>query len=446
MTQAMTKGNPLRLLVSFMVPVLIGNLFQNLYSIVDSMIVGRYLGVNALASVGSVGIVIFGVQGLAIGLTSGFGVVLAQDYGGNREEDLRRHFAAAGFCSVVFACIVTVLLLWGLSGLLRFMNTPLELYGDTKRYTKIIFMGFLGMTAYNFLASTARALGDSRTPLYFLLLSSAMNVILDIIFIRDFHMGVEGAAVATVFSQAASAVLCFIYMFRKYSILRMSGKDIRFSEKDSLDLLRIGLPMALQFFVTSFGGMVLQSALNYLGAAAIAAFSTAQKICQLIQQPGVAVGTARATFVGQNLGAGEGERIREGVRQAIFFTIFLFAVMMLFCFFFGEYAGALFLAEPDEELQKLLRTYFHITTLAYIPLGLIFVYRNALQGLGDGVFPMLGGAFELLGRIAIALFIGTRLGFSGICLADPAAWLAALIPMIPVYYLRLRKLQSMEGN
>ncbi len=439
MTRDMTQGSPLKLLLSFMVPIFIGNLFQNLYSIVDSIIVGRYLGVNALAAVGSVGIVVFGVQGLAIGMTSGFGVIFSQKFGKKQESSLRHFIAVSAYVAMAFSLIVTVILLVAVKPLLRIMNTPADIYADTYTYTYLFFVGFTATVAYNFFAATARAIGDSKTPLYFLIFSAFLNVVLDIVMIRDFHMGVAGAAIATVLSQMISAVLSGFYLINRYPILRVQKEEARFSMRSALQLLGIGVPMALQFFITSFGGIVLQSALNQLGAAAIAANSGAQKIGQVIQQVGVAMGTALATFVGQNAGAEEKQRIRLGVRQAAIFTAAVFGVLMIFCRLFGKYAGLLFLSEANEEVQSLMGVYFDVVTWAFIPLGLIFIYRNALQGLGDGFFPMLGGAFELFGRIAVAVFIGTKMGFAGICLADVVAWVAALIPLVPAYYIRISR-------
>ncbi|MEI3525333.1 MAG: MATE family efflux transporter [Eubacteriales bacterium] len=446
MAQNMTKGNPTKLLVEFMIPVLIGNLFQNLYGIVDSMVVGRYLGVDALAAVGSVGIVTFGVQGLAIGMTSGFGIIFSQCYGGQKESELRHHIAVAAYVSVMFSVLMTGILLGYLPLLLELMNIPQEIYGETELYTRIFFWGFGACVAYNFFSAAARAVGDSRTPLYFLIFSSVLNVILDIVLIRDFGMGVDGAAVATVASQLLSGILCGIYVFARYSMLRVRKGEWAFRVKSAGSLLKMGIPMALQFFITALGGMILQSTLNRLGAAAIAAYAAAQRVGQVIQQPGVAIGTALATYVGQNTGAGEIERIRQGVRKAITMTILIFGVLMIVCFFAGEYTGLLFLSEPNRDVQMYLNMYFHIATLFFIPLGLIFVYRNALQGLGDGVFPMLGGVFELLGRLLVVGTIGTKLGFFGICFGDPATWTIALVPLIPVYYYRLTKLQKKIGG
>ena len=423
MTRDMTQGSPLKLLLSFMVPIFIGNLFQNLYSIVDSIIVGRYLGVNALAAVGSVGIVVFGVQGLAIGMTSGFGVIFSQKFGKKQESSLRHFIAVSAYVAMAFSLIVTVILLVAVKPLLRIMNTPADIYADTYTYTYLFFVGFTATVAYNFFAATARAIGDSKTPLYFLIFSAFLNVVLDIVMIRDL----------------ISAVLSGFYLINRYPILRVQKEEARFSMRSALQLLGIGVPMALQFFITSFGGIVLQSALNQLGAAAIAANSGAQKIGQVIQQVGVAMGTALATFVGQNAGAEEKQRIRLGVRQAAIFTAAVFGVLMIFCRLFGKYAGLLFLSEANEEVQSLMGVYFDVVTWAFIPLGLIFIYRNALQGLGDGFFPMLGGAFELFGRIAVAVFIGTKMGFAGICLADVVAWVAALIPLVPAYYIRISR-------
>lgn len=259
MAQNMTKGNPTKLLVEFMIPVLIGNLFQNLYGIVDSMVVGRYLGVDALAAVGSVGIVTFGVQGLAIGMTSGFGIIFSQCYGGQKESELRHHIAVAAYVSVMFSVLMTGILLGYLPLLLELMNIPQEIYGETELYTRIFFWGFGACVAYNFFSAAARAVGDSRTPLYFLIFSSVLNVILDIVLIRDFGMGVDGAAVATVASQLLSGILCGIYVFA--AVFHAAGSEGRVgvSCEKCRNILKMGVPMALQFFITALGGMILQS-------------------------------------------------------------------------------------------------------------------------------------------------------------------------------------------
>jgi putative MATE family efflux protein len=435
----MTKGSPLRHLIGFAIPVLIGNLFQNLYNIVDSMIVGRYLGVDALAAVGSVGILFFCTQGLAIGMTSGYGVIFSQYYGGKQESEMRHHVAVAACVSVVYAAIITAILFVVIEPVMGLMNVSGGIYEDALIYARICFAGFTATLSYNFIAATARAIGDSRSPLYFLIFSSLLNVVLDIVMIRAFQMGVAGAALATVLSQLVSAVLSGIYMLKRYPILRIKKAEARFRWESAVRLLKIGIPMALQFFITALGGIVLQSVTNKMGEIAIAAHLTGMKTERLVEELGIAMGAALATYVGQNVGAGEKERIQKGVRQGMLVILAASVIMGAFFWVFGKYAGLLFLSESNAEMMNLLDTYFHVVTWAFIPLGMIFVYRNALQGLGDGFFPMLGGAFELLGRIAAVILIGTSRGFAGICSAHAIAWTAAIIPLVPVYYIRIHR-------
>lgn len=439
MTKDMTQGKPLPLLLHFMLPVLIGNLFQNFYSVIDSIIVGRYLGVNALAAVGSVGIVVFGVQGLAIGMTGGFGIVFSHSFGGKQMEMLRHYIAVAAYLCAAMSVVITAVLVKNAELILKLMHTPDEIRDTAFAYTFILFCGFPVTMGYNYFASIARAVGDSKTPLYFLNVSSCLNVFLDIILIRDFDMGVEGAAIATNLAQLVSSLLCGIYLKWRYSVLQIRKTEARFSWKSACELLKIGIPMALQFCITALGGIIIQSVLNCLGAAAIAANATAQRIGQVIQQAGVAMGTALATYVGQNAGAGNNRRVIQGVWQAFLFTTAVFGVLMILCRFYGAYVGMLFLSEPNREMQELMEMYFQIATWAFIPLGWIFIYRNALQGLGDGLFPMLGGIFELLGRIAVIVCVNIRMGFKGICLADAVAWVVALLPLIPAYYIKINR-------
>jgi len=321
------------------------------------------------------------------------------------------------------------------------MNTPKEIFQDTYHFIGIIYLGLTATIAYNMLASILRALGDSRTPLYFLALSSVVNIILDFLFIKGFSMGVEGAGIATVISQALASSLCFIYMLRKYPILRLKKEDAYFSGASVKKLVGMGAPMGLQFSITAIGTMIVQVALNGLGPVYIAAFTACGKIQNIITQPFPSLGASMATFVGQNTGAGRMDRVKEGVRADIILTIICSVFSMVSVLVFGEVLVKLFVTENVDLVVKQANVYFFAVAGFYPALGLIFIYRNALQGLGYGLLPMLGGIFELFARGLVILILAKPFGYLGICMANPVAWVAALIPIIPAYYYRMHKLK-----
>lgn len=440
MTKDMTKGSPLLLMLQFALPIFIGNLFQQLYNVVDTMIVGRLLGVDALAAVGSTGSLNFAVIGWILGMTSGFGVMMSQSFGAGDYVRLRRYIVAAMELSVLLTIIMTVCLV-GLNGqILRWMNSPQEIYDDTKAYMGVIYAGVGASFLYNLLAATARAMGDSRTPLYFLILSSVMNIILDYVLIAIGQMGVAGAAYATVASQAVSGILCFLYVRKKYTVLRLERADWIFNIRNVADLLRMGIPMALQFSITALGTIIVQTALNRLGPVYIAGFSTANKVQNVVTQVFPAIGLTVATFTGQNKGAGRTDRIRLGIRQAELLVAAAGVLCWLLIYFGGDFMVKLFVSSKEDTVELLTasRRMFHTCMWFYIPLGLIFVFRNALQGLGYSLVPMLGGICELLARGLGTFFLAGPFGYQGICFTDPLAWISALIPLIPYYLIKKR--------
>lgn len=440
MTKDMTHGSPLPLMLQFALPIFIGNLFQQLYNVVDTMIVGRLLGVDALAAVGSTGSLNFAVIGWVLGMTSGFGVMMSQSFGAGNYRRLRRYVVASIELSMVLAIIMTVCLV-GMNGqILRWMNSPKEIYDDTKAYMGVIYAGLGASFLYNLLASAARAMGDSKTPLYFLMLSSAMNIVLDYVLIAIVRLGVAGAAYATVASQAVSGILCFLYVRKKYAILRLEKADWVFDIRNIADLLRMGIPMALQFSITALGTIIVQTALNLLGPVYIAGFSTANKVQNVVTQVFPAIGLTVATFTGQNKGAGKTDRIRLGIRQAGLLVITAGILCWLLVYFGGDFMVKLFVSSGEDtaELLAASRRMFHTCMWFYIPLGFIFVFRNALQGLGYSLVPMLGGIFELLARGLGTFFLAEPFGYNGICFTDPLAWFAALIPLVPYYLIKIR--------
>lgn len=444
MITSMTEGKPWKLILSFTLPVIAGNIFQQFYNIMDSMIVGRLLGVNALAAVGSTGGLMFLSNGIVMGLTSGFGILIAQHFGAGNQEELHRYTGQSFLLSILIGILMTAGLTLANYPILRLMNTPEEIIDQTGAYIGVIYGGLLASFLYNMLASLARALGDSRTPLYFLIVSSVLNIVLDITLIAVVGYGVEGAAIATVISQGVSAALCFLYVRKKYSFLRLTREDMKFSKNRAGKLMKLGIPMALQFSITAFGVLIVQSFLNLLGPVYIAAYSAAGKISNVVTQVFPALGIATATFVGQNKGAARMDRVKLGVRT-VELMVFLFSIVCgALVLLFGDSAARLFVTENLEEVLPAARQYLHITIWFYPFLGTIFVYRNALQGLGFGLVPMLGGIFELVARGAAAWFLARPFGYTGVCFGDPCAWVSALIPLLPVYFYYMKNTRAKE--
>ncbi|MGN1142268.1 MAG: MATE family efflux transporter [Oliverpabstia sp.] len=445
MTNDMTTGTPWKLILKFVIPVALGNIFQQVYSIVDSIIVGRFVGVEALAAVGVTGPLTFIVLGWVTGITSGFSILISQSYGAGDQKRLRHYVAMSLYLCVALAVLMTVGCLAANRWLLRLMNTPENIMDATALYIGIIYAGLAASIAYNMLSGILRALGDSRTPLYFLIFSSVLNVVLDLLLIWIFHLGVAGAAYATVISQAVSAVLCFVFMTKRYRFLAFSREEGRFSWQSFANLMKMGVPMALQFSITGLGVMIVQSALNPFGEIPIAAFSAGSKVMNLVtQQIMIALGVGMATYVGQNWGAGNIQRVRQGVRTGCVLAVIIGIMSMVLITLVGEAFVGLFITENVQEVTVYAAEYFSIARWFFVPLAMIFVFRNSLQGLGDGFFPMMGGVFELAARaIGVAVLV-KPLGFTGIVLTDPCAWLAALVPIVPVYLIRVRKLQGKE--
>lgn len=434
MMKNMTEGKPYKLILAFMIPVLFGGLFQNFYNIVDSMIVGRYIGVEALASVGSTTYLIFFVNGWIMGMTSGFAIMISQRYGAKDEKGLKHYVAMSVWLCVIMSVVLTIVLLIFNEKLLRLVNTPADIFGMTKGYVTIMFAGIPVTIVYNMLSAIARALGDSKTPLYFLIISSVLNVGLDLLFVAVLYIGVEGAALATVLAQCVAAVLCLFYVWKKYEIIHFQKEHTHWNGQSVWKLMQMGVPMGLQFSITAIGGLIVQSSLNMLGATYIAAYSAANKIQNVILQAFPSLGSAIATYVGQNYGAGRVDRIKRGVRTSVILCGMYSVLIMVAAYFFLAPAVQIFVEDPTGQIQEISRQMFQICLWFYFPLGLIFIYRNALQGLGNGIVPMLGGVFELLARAVAIAVLFQPLQFVGICITDPAAWVSALIPLVPYYY------------
>lgn len=434
MTKDMTQGSPWRQIFLFSLPLLLGNVFQQLYSMVDTIIVGRFVSVNALAAVGSTGAISFLILGFAMGMTGGFAVIIAQRFGAGDEESVKRAIGTSVILSIVTTAVLTVGAIATSRPLMELMNTPQDIMEDALLYIRIIYLGIGASIYYNMIASIVRALGDSRTPLYFLIFSSILNIILDLVLILNFKMGVAGAAVATIISQLVSAVLCTLYSVRKFSLLRLSKHHLK---KDSMLMraeLNVGLPMAFQFSITAIGVMVLQSALNNFGSSVIASYTAATKVETLVSQPFVALGMTMTTYCGQNVGAQRWDRVRKGVNISVAMCMAAALFAMAVTIFGGRWCTALFITNPSEEILSYAQTYLTTAGLFYPVLGLLSIYRSALQGMGDGVVPLLGGVGELVARIVVATILPPIIGYLGVCLAAPSAWCLATAILLIRYF------------
>ena len=427
-----------------MIPMCLGNIFQQFYNIADSIIAGQFLGVNALAAIGSTGSLIFLVMGWLNGLTSGFSIWVAQWFGAKKLNRMRHFIAMSLYICAAFVLVMTVGLMIANEPILRLMNAPEELLSDIKAYMGIIYAGLAVTCAYNALAAVLRALGDSKSPLYFLIISALLNVVLDIAFIVIFHMGVEGCAYATVIAQAVSALLCLIYIKKKFPVLKLKKDDFHFSWFTIRKLLSLGIPMGLQFSITAIGTIIVQGAINVYGAVYMAGFSAAGKIQNIICTVFVSFGATIATYVGQNRGAGKMDRVKKGVyltQAMIFISSF---IIMAVIHFFGKYMMLIFVDPSETEVLRAAEIYFNTVSWCYPFLGSIYLYRNALQGMGYGLVPMLGGVFELAARALIVLLVAGSASFAGVCMSDPAAWIAALIPLVPYYFWTMKKTAGTE--
>ena len=435
----MTTGSPARLIMQFMIPMFLGNIFQQFYNIADSIIAGQFLGVRALAAIGSTGSLMFFVTGWLNGLSSGFAILVSQWFGAKEYERMRHYVAMSIYLAAGWAVLMTIGLGIANEPILRLMNYKDSIMPDVKAYMGIIYAGLIVTAAYNSLAAFLRALGDSKSPLYFLIISAVINVGLDVAFIIYGGMGVEGCAYATVIAQGISAVLCFIYIVKKFPILHLKKENFRFSLPACGKLMALGVPMALQFSITAIGTIIVQGAVNVYGEDYMAGFSAAAKIQNVICTVFVAFGATIATYVGQNWGAGKVDRVRKGVRCTQIMILAYSVIAMTLVFLFSKYMTYLFISPSETKVIEVSVLYFHMVFWCYPFLGSIFLYRNTLQGLGYGLVPMLGGVFELVARSAIVVLVAGKTSFAGVCLADPAAWISALIPLIPYYIYVTRK-------
>lgn len=447
MEQDMTKGSPFKVLIMFTLPLAIGNIFQQLYNMADTIIVGRYVGADALAAVGSTGTVMFLLNGFAQGITAGFAVLTSQRYGAKKTEGVKQSVSNGILLSVIGAVFFTAASILFMKPLLHLMNTPENIFADAYCYISLISLGMVANVFYNLFSAYLRAVGNSKMPLFFLVLSACLNVVLDLVFIINFQMGVAGAAWATNLSQAISAVLCAVYIYKKVPFLVPEKRHWRIHRGDTRFQLATGIPMALQFAITSSGTMVMQSAINLFGSEAVAAYTAAGKIHSLLTQGMVAMGQTMAVYSGQNYGKGDAARIRQGVRAALVIEVIYSLVSAVIVYSALEPSlGLFFSGEVDlTAMMPWARTYITICTLFYVPLCTIFIFRNTMQGCGYGFLPMMGGVVELVARLAVAVVAMNIHSYWLACACDPAAWVGAGVFTGVSYLYVMNKVQKSLG-
>lgn len=440
-TRDMTEGSPMKLILEFSIPLLLGFLCQQFYSVVDTVIVGQFLGVRALAGVGATGSVNFMVIGFCTGVCSGFAIPVAQKFGAKDYHGMRE-FVANGACLAgVIALIMTVLVTLLCRNILTWMQTPEDIFENAYSYILIIFWGIPATFLYNILSGIIRSMGDSKTPLAFLLLSSGLNIGLDVLCIVVFKMGVAGAAVATVASQLISGLLCLYYMIKKFEILHITKEEWRINHGHMKVLFGMGVPMGLQYSITAIGSVILQTSVNTLGSLAVATVTAGGKVSMFFSCPFEAMGSTMATYGGQNVGAKKLERLDRGLKDCILLGACYSLIALVVMYFFGADLAGLFVNAGEKEILANARKLLIINSAFFIPLALVNIVRFMIQGMGFSTFAILAGVFEMVARTLTGLVLVPRLGFSGACFAGPLAWVFADAFLIPAYIHVRRKLQ-----
>lgn len=443
----MTEGSPLRLLVSFALPLMAGNMFQQLYTVVDTAVVGQVVGVKALAALGAADWINWMVLGIVQGLTQGFSILMAQHFGAGDHRELSRSVGASlTLCAISSVLILAVSQLFA-RPVLAVLNTPEDILGGSLLYLRIVFGGIPVIAAYNLLAAILRALGDSKTPLYAMVMASLINVGLDLLFVMVFHWGIAGAASATVIAQVFSGVYCYLNV-RKVSVIRLEKGDLRLTKPMALALLRLGTPTATQNGIISVGGMVVQSVVNRYGMLFIAGFTATNKLYGILEVAAVSYGYAVTSYIGQNLGAKLLKRIKQGLRSAVVVALITSVVIAAAMLVFGKLFLGLFISGSPREVEQSMQIayrYLAIMSLCLPVLYLLHIYRSALMGLGDTVMPMLSGFVEMAMRLSAALLLPLAMGQDGIFYAEVAAWGGAAVLLMIAYYWRMFGLSRRKG-
>lgn len=447
MKKSMTSGNPLQLILSFAFPLLLGNLFQQTYNMMDAAIVGRTLGADALAAVGSTSSIQFLVMGFCIGMCAGFAVPVAQRYGAEDYSSMRQFVYNAGFWTAAIAAVMTVLTVILCRPILYMLKVPEGIFDGAYIYLIIIFIGIPFTMLYNLLSGILRSIGDSRTPFLFLALSAVLNIALDFFCIVVLHWGVAGAAIATVFSQAVSGLLCLLLIYKKFDVLHLSKEDRVFSMEKTAKLMRMGIPMGLNWSITAIGSMVMQAANNGLGTIYVSGFTAGMKIKQFMMCPFDALATAVSTFAAQNYGAREGQRIKTGITQGVAVGLVYGVVAGLIMIFFGRQMATLFVSADNIEVLDAAYKYLSRMGLFWWTLGFLSICRVSIQGLGYASRAMYAGGVEMAARVLVSFLFVPMYGYDAITWADQTAWTCGMIYVVTVCVITVREcMRTLEAE
>ena len=442
MTKDLTNGSPLKLIITFAFPAFLGMLFQQFYNVVDTIIVGKLLGIGPLAGVGATGSLNFMVLGFCMGICNGFAIPIAQKFGAGDQVELRKFVANSLWLVAIIALVLTVPVCVFCRPILRVMNTPEDVFEYAYQYIFIIFLGIPAALLYNILAAILRSLGDSKTPVLFLALSSVLNIGLDIISIKLWGMGVDGTALATVISQGVSGVICFFYMKKRFTVLQRSREERRPDGAKMKRLCYMGIPMGLQYSITAIGSLVIQATMNGFGSVAVAGATAANRINGFLTCPIEALGASMAPYVGQNLGAGKMDRFSRGVIDASLCGFVSSGVLFVIIWLYGAQLTGIFLDVPDPEVTAYAVEFLRIVGAGYCLLTLVNVVRFSIQGLGFSVLAILSGVMEMIARCFAGLVIAPHIGFAAVAMGHPLAWLFADVFLIPAFLLCRKKVAS----
>ena len=442
MTKDLTTGSPLKLIITFTFPAFLGMLFQQFYNVVDTIIVGKLLGIGPLAGVGATGSLNFMVLGFCMGICNGFAIPVAQKFGAGDQVELRKFVANSLWLVAIIALVLTVPVCVYCRPILRVMNTPEDVFEYAYQYIFIIFLGIPAALLYSILAAILRSLGDSKTPVLFLALSSVLNIGLDIISIKLWGMGVNGTALATVISQGVSGVICFFYMKKRFTVLQMSREERRPDGAKMKRLCYMGIPMGLQYSITAIGSLVIQATMNGFGSVAVAGATAANRINGFLTCPIEALGASMAPYVGQNLGAGKLDRVSRGVIDASLCGFVSSGVLYVIIWLYGAQLTGIFLDAPDPAVTAYAVEFLRIVGAGYCLLTLVNVVRFSIQGLGFSVLAILSGVMEMIARCFAGLVIAPHIGFAAVAMGHPLAWLFADIFLIPAFLLCRKKVAS----
>ena len=441
-TKDMTSGSTMKLILGFAVPLLMGMLFQQVYSLVDTIIVGRFLGVSALAAVGATGSINFLIVGFCQGICNGFALPVAQRFGAKDYDGLRKYVGNSAVLTIIFGGAITLITVIACRPILELMQTPADIIDLSYHYIVVIFAGIPAIMLYNILSAYLRSLGDSITPVIFLVLSAGLNIGLDLLFIVTFHWGVFGAAFATVLSQAVSGILCLILIIKKFDLLHLKREDWKLDWGYSRYLLIMGLPMGLQYSITAIGSVILQASVNTLGSTAVASMTAGSRISMFVVCPFDALGSTMATFGGQNVGAGRLDRLGRGLRSAVILGAIYSALILVILIFFGRDLILLFVSAKEAAVIAQAKQFLVTNAAFYLMLALVNIVRFLIQGMGFSGFAVFAGVFEMVARTLVGLVFVPIFGFIAACFASPLAWIFADCFLIPAFFHCRKKLQN----